>query len=292
MNNRRRGWFKKSNVASIGFLGDEYALTWGVSFRKLRSAYSGACCRIRKASDGTEQDFGFVSNYVDVAGIESWLAGSEGRIKIFYDQIGSPKINFVQTNNTAAPIIAPSGVVTKNSDGDVYIDANGSSTWMVTAPESGSSQPLDPNNAAYSWHGVFSDGVDGRLNRGQNTSTWSAILVAPIGTVTNSTLLVVVGTSNTIINNVTGTFPAKRIISGVWVGASIQRAVLNGVNNITNFVPNASMRTATDPLYLGYYGGTTSGRASRLIESVISKTDVNANLNLINTRINDYYNCF
>lgn len=47
------------------------------------------CIRLRRSSDNAEQDFGFVNNYIDTAGIASWLGADTGYIKIFYDASGN-----------------------------------------------------------------------------------------------------------------------------------------------------------------------------------------------------------
>jgi hypothetical protein len=59
------------------------------SYRKLLTAYSGNCVRIRRSSDNTEQNFGFVSNVVDTAGIASFIGGGNGFVVTWYDQNGN-----------------------------------------------------------------------------------------------------------------------------------------------------------------------------------------------------------
>ena len=44
-----------------------FAGAW--STRKLRAAYSGPCLNARRSSDGAQQDFGFVSGWLDTAGM-------------------------------------------------------------------------------------------------------------------------------------------------------------------------------------------------------------------------------
>jgi hypothetical protein len=79
------------------------------SYRKLLSSYAGNCVRIRRSSDNSEQDFGFVSNVVDTAGIATFVGGGSGFIVTWYDQNG----NAVDiTNSTAAsqPLFVASGI--------------------------------------------------------------------------------------------------------------------------------------------------------------------------------------
>lgn len=68
-----------------------------LSLRRLRTAYAGACIRVRN-SLGNELDIGFVGNYVDVATWTTFLNGNPGTIVGWYDQslIG---------NNASQPVL-------------------------------------------------------------------------------------------------------------------------------------------------------------------------------------------
>jgi len=43
--------------------------TGAYSLRKLRSAYTGSAIRVRRSSDSTEQDIGFVNNELDTVSL-------------------------------------------------------------------------------------------------------------------------------------------------------------------------------------------------------------------------------
>jgi len=61
--------------------------TVACSVRKLRTAYSGSCIRVRRDSDNTEQDIGFDSNGVlDVNAIASFCLGANGYLTKWYNQ--------------------------------------------------------------------------------------------------------------------------------------------------------------------------------------------------------------
>lgn len=55
----------------------------------LVSGYSGPCIRVRRASDGGEQDIGFVNGLIDMASASAFAAGSELTIPTWYDQSGN-----------------------------------------------------------------------------------------------------------------------------------------------------------------------------------------------------------
>lgn len=59
------------------------------SLRKLSSTYSGSCIRVRRSSDNTEQDIGFVSNVLDTASLLSFVGSVDGFVTTWYDQSGN-----------------------------------------------------------------------------------------------------------------------------------------------------------------------------------------------------------
>jgi hypothetical protein len=102
----------------------------GLSFRKLRTDYSGSCIRVRRSSDDTEQDIGFVNDYIDTAALASFCSGTNGFIKIWYDQSGNGR-NSSQADTAAQPQIVTSGTVnTYNSKVCGYY--NGSSSLQTS----------------------------------------------------------------------------------------------------------------------------------------------------------------
>ena len=59
------------------------------SLRKLSSAYSGSAIRVRRSSDNTEQDIGFVSNVLDTTSLLSFVGSNDGFVTTWYDQSGN-----------------------------------------------------------------------------------------------------------------------------------------------------------------------------------------------------------
>lgn len=94
------------------------------SLRKLREAYTGSAIRVRRASDNTEQDIGFVDNVLDTAALTSFCSGTNGFVKTWYDQSGNSK-DATQTTAANQPQIVSSGsVILKN--GKPSLDFNSS----------------------------------------------------------------------------------------------------------------------------------------------------------------------
>lgn len=85
------------------------------SLRKLRTAYSGAAIRVRRSSDNTETDIGFVNNVLDTTTLLTFIGSNSGFISNWYDQSGNAK-NATQATMALQPIIVNSGtIINKNT---------------------------------------------------------------------------------------------------------------------------------------------------------------------------------
>jgi hypothetical protein len=92
------------------------------SVRKLSSTYVGPAMRVRRSSDNTEQDIGFLNNELDTASLLTFCGVGNGFVKIWYDQSGTAN-HAIQTSTAAQPQIVSSGVlITRN--GKPYIQAS------------------------------------------------------------------------------------------------------------------------------------------------------------------------
>lgn len=78
------------------------------SYYKLFST-SKKCVRVRRSSDNSEQDFGFVNNYIDINGILSFCGSGSGYVKTWHNQFlgGNYAVQSVSGNQ---PRIVNSGV--------------------------------------------------------------------------------------------------------------------------------------------------------------------------------------
>lgn len=82
------------------------------SLRRLVSTYAGNCVRIRRSSDNTEQDFGFVDDVVDTAGIATFIGGGNGFAVTWYDQSGNG-LDVTQATANAQPQFIAAGLGSK-----------------------------------------------------------------------------------------------------------------------------------------------------------------------------------
>lgn len=103
------------------------------SVRKLRSAYSGSCLRVRRSSDSTEQDIGFVSNTLDTASMESFCGAGDGFVVKWYDQSGNAR-DILNATAANQPKIVSSGVtlIGPNSKPTIRFDGSNDSLAAST----------------------------------------------------------------------------------------------------------------------------------------------------------------
>ena len=80
------------------------------SLRKLRTAYTGNCIQVRRSSDNTAQNFGFVNNVLDTASLLTFVGAGDGFVTTWYDQSGNAN-NLTQATVLNQPQIVSSGSV-------------------------------------------------------------------------------------------------------------------------------------------------------------------------------------
>lgn len=115
-----------SSGASLYTLADFMAVapTALFSFRKLNPAYSGNCMKVRRSTDNTTLDIGFVGGVLDTAALLAFVGAGNGFVHTWYDQSGNGN-NVTQTTASAAQPRIVSGGVLDTSDGYPAIYFNG-----------------------------------------------------------------------------------------------------------------------------------------------------------------------
>jgi hypothetical protein len=115
----------KSQAVAVALLLDTYTnAAAAYSVRKLRSAYSGSCIRVRRSSDNTEQDIGFSGTNLDTTALTSFCSGTNGFVTTWYDQSGNAN-DATQTTAANQPQIVSSGsVITENTRPTLQFDGS------------------------------------------------------------------------------------------------------------------------------------------------------------------------
>jgi hypothetical protein len=96
----------------MGMLDTISGATCAFSMRKLRSAYSGNCLKVRRSSDNTTQDIGFSGGWLDESALTTFVGANDGFIDTWYDQTANG-FNAIQATTTLQPRIVSSGTIYK-----------------------------------------------------------------------------------------------------------------------------------------------------------------------------------
>jgi len=93
------------------FLLDRYTgAAAAYSLRQLSSNYTGSAIRVRRSSDNTEQNIGFVDGVLDTASLLTFCGVGDGAVTTWYDQSGNNK-NAVQSSAVSQPFVVVSGSI-------------------------------------------------------------------------------------------------------------------------------------------------------------------------------------
>jgi hypothetical protein len=258
------------------------------SLRKLRNGYTGAAIRVRRSSDNTEQDIGFVGNELDTASLLSFVGSGNGFVRTWYDQIGNG-LNVSQITTTQQPIIVSAGILeTFNSRPSVRYSAANFNFLDGGNILSAGSNPLVtfavgvmPNNQAIYAKSVYATG----------TGRYALICE---GNVTYSLLQ---STGGSVSATVGQAFSGQRLFNQEYVGAGNLLIVNNAVvaQNTTFFASAIGDRT-TRFLIGAYPNSTDTGQLyynnSHIQEVIIYLSNVSANRADINSSINSYYSIY
>jgi hypothetical protein len=106
------------------------------SLRLLDSTYTGDAIRVRRASDNTEQDIGFDGNGdLDTSALATFCAGTDGFVKVWYDQANSADLIRTTTSNQCKIYDSSTGVLTFNGLPGMVADplSSGSTFFLIAS---------------------------------------------------------------------------------------------------------------------------------------------------------------
>jgi hypothetical protein len=250
------------------------------SLRKLRTAYSGSAIRVRRSSDSTEQDIGFVGNVLDTASLLIFCGVGNGFVRTWYDQSGNGRDADQSTPANQAQIV---------SNGSLIIDAitlKPTTTWTTDRYTIlGGVSPITRylsigvlNRTAIS-NVIAHIGVAGAIGgtNGQQTFLWQPTtgnvrsdMSSPINHGTNASLGSFITTSEKNASN-------------------LKTIYLNG-NALPTTSTQAPSLTGTNMNAFGQNG--TNFTTCQYQEYIYWNSDQSTNRVAIETLINDYYAIF
>ncbi len=95
--------------------------TLALSVRLLRAGYAGSCLRVRRSSDNTEQDIGFVANYLDTASLLTFCGAGDGFVTKWYDQSANAWQGRQATTANQPKIVSSGALVTESGNTKVAV---------------------------------------------------------------------------------------------------------------------------------------------------------------------------
>lgn len=274
-----------SIVQFTGLLDDYSGAAAAYSLRLLSSTYTGDAIRVRRASDNTEQDIGFVNNELDTSSLTSFCSGTDGFVKTWYDQSGNG-YDATQTTAASQPQIVSSGsVILENGKPSLQFD--GSDDYILASGT------------------IFS------------ASLYSAFVAVTPSSISQDATFFQIGTSST--NGLAAGFGGlgTAAVIGSRLRASTQKGASESLSN-TDMILYSGIGIVSTPTNNGYLNNTamtgvsqcrstssplsqlvigSSGNASfpfsgKLSDVIFYDSDESSNLNGINTNINDFYSIY
>ena len=107
------------------------------SLRQLSSTYSGDAIVVRRASDNTTQNIGFVNNELDTATLESFCSGTDGFVTTWYDQSGNGNDAVNATASQQPKIVSSGSTILEN--GKAVIEFANDANFLQNTTFSGGS---------------------------------------------------------------------------------------------------------------------------------------------------------
>ena len=257
------------------------------SLRKLRAAYTGSCIRVRRSSDNTEQNIGFVGNVLDSSSLTTFVGANNGFVVTWYDQSGVGR-NLTQTTATAQPQIVSSGsIITEGSKAAVTF--NGTSQFMNVA----NTLPTYPLlTTSHSLHLVGKSTTTGGASAGFINYRSTTPIDRPelrygllLGTTTR-----LYWNAGDAVNTLTG-FTTYSLHSSYYTPVS--GVTVNGYRNGSSiFTGNRTdnWSSAGSPTFqIGYYSVALAYRGGVMQEMIVWNTDKTSNRTTIDSNVNSFY---
>lgn len=252
-----------------GVYGNSVASAYSV--RKLRTAYSGNCVRIRRSSDNAEQDIGFVSDYIDTAAIASFCGANSGFVTTWYDQNGSR--NLVNATTGSQPRIYDAGSQeSSNGKASIY--------WLGDTYNLGAIGAITNGSASQMFFVLTtSDTISILYARTISAGSYAAFWSSGTG---SGTPYANVGSPTFYRDNLSA-------LSTNTPGGLYTYFVDGGQNILTISNVNLSNTGIWDRQVIGYFG--SSGYLGHIQEIIVYSADNGYRSDII-TNINTYYGAF
>ena len=275
----------------------------GCSLRLLSSTYTGDAIQVRRDSDNSTLDIGFIDNVLDTASLITFCTGTNGFITIWYDQSGNNR-NVTQGTIARQPKIYDSvtGVYILNSKPAVFWSGAGSSIRVSL------SYANLPASVSYSISSVIStidnggdyvrllaigpdsatEGVWYALNTGTTLAEWVQKDTGAMGDGYNDT------TSPTVISNgrIMNDDITEQVLLTTVLSSSNAKMFRNGSEISYRVQRTGDCYNSVGNLIIGNQPNNINGLTGLVQEMIIWQSDEDANLSGIETNTNDFYTIY
>jgi hypothetical protein len=200
------------------------------SLRKLRAAYAGSAIRVRRSSDNTEQDIGFVSGNLDESALTTFCGAGNGFVTTWYDQSGNAN-NARQTTAINQYRIVNSGVIYKNLGKPALFNNTSNVTLLMTNRTLNLSVFLVRNTIQATGARNFILGDSASFNYHPGASTYLLSSVSSVNVINGSNY------SKGVLRNFTNTnYPLNStdLISMIHAGSANSNSLFKDRNEINN----------------------------------------------------------
>ena len=101
--------------------------------RKLRAGYAGSCFKVRRSSDNTTLDIGFINGALDTATLLAFTGSGDGFVATWYDQSGNGR-DVSQASLSNQPKIVSAGVLNIVNGRPALLNSPTSATYLFSSP--------------------------------------------------------------------------------------------------------------------------------------------------------------
>jgi len=225
-------------AAFTGLLDTYSGAAAAYSLRLLDSTYSGNAIKVRRASDNTEQDIGFVDNELDTSSLESFCSGTDGFVTTWYDQSGNAN-NLTQTAAASQAKIVSSGS-TITEGGKPTLEFDGSNDFMDSSSIA-SSQPVSyfhlrryrttPNSWALQFNTDSDFAWGDYLDGGNLRAYFGSTIATTAGFNTNRNLWAVIADGSSSTASLNGSASSGSVgsnnVDAIRIGKGVAPAAIN-----------------------------------------------------------------
>lgn len=289
-----------------GFVGllDKYSgAAAAYSLRQLSTTYTGDAIRVRRASDNTEQDIGFVNNELDTASLTTFCSGTNGFVTTWYDQSGNAR-NVTQATAANQPQIVSSGSVILDN-GKPCLNFDGSDDILTLTGISTSGISSMTNTRVYSTDIAAAANSGGTLySFGQNSSDGYFGMTGNTGLVAGE--YIAFAFNDNIVNGRLGSSTYRRNSNTQvlelenWLStgfSSFQNNNAITLNLSANWTTSTNSSPSNFPVTQFAIGGLFRNTISvsqqqKAQEYIFWFTDNSSNRTGIESNINDYYSIY